>query len=107
VWWPAGSVVNTLLGPERTTVVVLLSALDAVRLPWVGGVWWLGLPGVAWVANCRWSAGAAGVVSVGSAGGCRRWGCGWLFVEICIVDASIFVVKLSRADGGCLGTRSR
>jgi hypothetical protein len=32
---------------------------------------------------------------------------GWLFVEICIVDASIFVVKLSRANGGCLGTRSR
>jgi len=23
------------------------------------------------------------------------------------VDASIFVVKLLRADGGCLGTRSR
>jgi hypothetical protein len=32
---------------------------------------------------------------------------GGLFVEMCIVDASIFVVKLSRADGGCLGTRSR
>ena len=34
-------------------------------------------------------------------------GCGWLFVENCTVDASIFVVKLLRADGGCLGTRSR
>ena len=34
-------------------------------------------------------------------------GVGWLCVEICIVDASIFVVKLSRANGGCLGTRSR
>jgi hypothetical protein len=46
---------------------------------------------------------------------------GWLWVEICIVDASIlFVVvlvgwscglcvlgKLVRADGGCLGTRGR
>ena len=32
---------------------------------------------------------------------------GWLLVENCTVDASIFVVKLSRADGGCLGTRSR
>jgi hypothetical protein len=32
---------------------------------------------------------------------------GWLFVENCTVDASIFVVKLSRANGGCLGTRSR
>jgi hypothetical protein len=35
------------------------------------------------------------------------WLAGWLLVENCIVDASIFVVKLSRADGGCLGTRSR
>jgi hypothetical protein len=34
-------------------------------------------------------------------------GVGWLLVEMCIVDASIFVVKLSRADGGCLGTRGR
>ena len=32
---------------------------------------------------------------------------GWSFVENCTVDASIFVVKLSRANGGCLGTRSR
>jgi hypothetical protein len=44
------------------------------------------------------------------------WGGGLLVVgvgvvcvlfESCIVDASIFVVKLLRADGGCLGTRSR
>lgn len=38
------------------------------------------------------------------------WGCevvGWSFVENCTVDASIFVVKLSRANGECLGTRSR
>ena len=42
------------------------------------------------------------------AGGRLWWGgCGWLFVENCTVDASIFVVKLLRADGGCLGTRSR
>lgn len=32
---------------------------------------------------------------------------GGLFVENYTVDASIFVVKLSRANGGCLGTRSR
>ena len=37
----------------------------------------------------------------------RVCGCGCVFVENCIVDASIFVVKLLRADGGCLGTRSR
>ena len=41
-----------------------------------------------------------------------RLGCGvvvWVrvLVESCIVDASIFVVKLLRANGGCLGTRSR
>ena len=39
------------------------------------------------------------------------WGawCGWgcPSLENCIVDASIFVVKLLRAHGGCLGTRSR
>jgi len=40
-------------------------------------------------------------------GGVGWWGVGWSLVEMCIVDASIFVVKLSRADGGCLGTRSR
>ena len=35
---------------------------------------------------------------------------GWLFLvvfENCRVDASIFVVKLLRAHGGCLGFRSR
>ena len=32
---------------------------------------------------------------------------GWSLFENCTVDASIFVVKLSRANGGCLGTRSR
>ena len=33
----------------------------------------------------------------------------WSLFENCIVDASIFifVVKLVRAHGGCLGTRSR
>lgn len=39
--------------------------------------------------------------------GVALWVVGWLFVENCTVDASIFVVKLSRANGGCLGTRSR
>jgi hypothetical protein len=32
---------------------------------------------------------------------------GWSLFENCTVDASIFVVKLPRADGECLGTRSR
>jgi len=50
---------------------------------------------------------------------CGGWWCGWLVVgvggcrvlfENCTVDASILfcvVVKLLRAHGGCLGTRSR
>ena len=48
--------------------------------------------------------------SAGCSGfGVGWWVVGWLLVENCTVDASIlfFVVKLSRADGGCLGTRSR
>jgi hypothetical protein len=32
---------------------------------------------------------------------------GWSLFENCTVDASIFVVKLPRANGECLGTRSR
>ncbi len=43
----------------------------------------------------------------GGVAGVGLWVVGWLFVENCTVDASIFVVKLSRANGGCLGTRSR
>ena len=39
--------------------------------------------------------------------GCVWWVWVWVLVESCIVDASIFVVKLLRAHGGCLGTRSR
>jgi hypothetical protein len=35
----------------------------------------------------------------------RGWGCSLL--ENCTVDASIFVAKLLRAHGGCLGIRSR
>ena len=56
------------------------------------GFWWLGpFFGVWLVGLLVWGV----------------WVVGWSFVENCIVDASIFVVKLSRADGGCLGTRSR
>ena len=42
-------------------------------------------------------------------GGERLRVVGWSLVENCTVDASILfsVVKLSRANGGCLGTRSR
>jgi hypothetical protein len=58
------------------------------------------------------SSGARHGLALHTAGGSWVW-CGadrvvgWSFVENCTVDASIFVVKLSRANGGCLGTRSR
>ena len=55
-------------------------------------------------SNCS---GVVGVVvpaaGVGGGGVCGVW----LLFENCTVDASIFVVKLLRAVGGCLGTRSR
>jgi hypothetical protein len=82
-----GGAVNTLLGPEETSprvCGVVLGWCNATfgchtgpRRRGVGVWWWL------------W-----GVV-------------GWPLFENCTVDASIFVVKLPRADGGCLGTRSR
>ena len=85
--------VSTLLGPERTTGAAGAAVVVSERQAWPGrsyrsrdsavaviGVWWV----VVWVV-------------------------GWLLVENCTVDASILfsVVKLSRANGGCLGTRSR
>ena len=53
-------------------------------------------------------------VVCGCAFGCGCAGCRWwvwvvggVLFENCTVDASIFVVKFVRANGGCLGTRSR
>jgi hypothetical protein len=45
----------------------------------------------------------------GDGGAGRRSWWGWIrpYLENCTVDASIFVAKLERAHGGCLGTRSR
>jgi hypothetical protein len=51
-------------------------------------------------------AGVAREADAGLAGVTVWGGHGWLF-ENCTVDASIFVVKLLRAHGGCLGIRSR
>jgi hypothetical protein len=79
-----GGVCGTLLGPEGTR-----------------GAWFLGLccPAcagghTAWLPVGGW-VGVPGGVGVG------------LLFENCTVDASIFVVKLLRAYGGCLGTRGR
>ncbi len=88
-----GENVSTLLGPEGTTVVLLFQRLGQPP------VWGLEVcqawPGLTYRRfEDRVWCGADRVV-------------GWSFVENCTVDASIFVVKLSRANGECLGTRSR
>jgi hypothetical protein len=83
---------DTLLGPEGTI------RTTPVGLGWVG----LLVPGMIsghTVEGLSLVGGFSAGVLVGVVG--------WLLVEMCIVDASIFVVKLSRADGGCLGTGSR
>ena len=77
-WVSAG---GALLGPEAITACLWVEAC-------CGCVLW-SVP----VSACPWM----------GAGGCR----GRLLVENCTVDASIFVFKLLRAHGGCLGTRSR
>ena len=74
------------------------------------------------VGGCGWGAGGVACGPVHTKlfvlvlPGCARWwGCGWVVggdrdrpsFENCTVDASIFIFKLVRAHGGCLGTRSR
>ena len=83
---------STLLGPERTTEILLVA--DAPRVGWLGFQSRHNL--VFHTGHCGGAGGGCGVV-------------GWSLVENCTVDASILfsVVKLSRANGGCLGTRSR
>ena len=69
---------------------------------------------VAWLFLVCWRVGSGrGFVGLVHAvrlpgGGCAAGG-GWdrPYFENCTVDASIFVFKLVRAHGGCLGTRSR
>src|SRR4051794_22451640 len=83
-WWWAESI---LLGPEGTDMLWCVCCF--------------GLPGMAcchkpdpWVVDV-----------VGLRGWVEVWWCGvvgWSLVENYTVDASIFVVKLSRANGGCL-----
>ncbi len=82
-----GAGADILLGPEGTGRA---------------GVWVVVLGGAPRRAYCFTSGRWAGV----GVGVCGVW-CAGLLVENCTVDASIFVVKLVRASGGCLGTRSR
>ena len=94
-WWKA---ISTLLGPERTTAGLRTGGCCFRTVQaWPGLAYRPGEPasGKGVVFLGVWC-GVVGVV-------------GWLLVENCTVDASILfsVVKLSRANGGCLGTRSR
>jgi hypothetical protein len=63
----------------------------------------------AWPCTYTYLLASVGRLFCGVGGGvvCAVGVVGWSLVENCTVDASIFVVKLSRANGGCLGTRSR
>ena len=87
-----------------------------VRLWWVVARCWVLKKSNVFFVVCV-AAGGCWVVSVVLAAS-NRLGCVLLgvggglvgvrsFFENCTVDASIFVVKLVRAHGGCLGTRSR
>ncbi len=126
-----GWFVGALLGPEGTRVSpVPCWWLPGVFPSLVAGGWWglsggwgvwvvsgccglvclpyrfLGLLGssVLWVRRVS-CLGVGGLVGWGFGGGVWAGVRSWF--ENCIVDASIFVAKLLRAHGGCLGTRSR
>jgi hypothetical protein len=91
-----GECSDILLGPEGTSAVARL---------WRGCLVFLGSGPwpVTKLLSLSWGFGL--VVGVGVWWSCGWWG--WSLFENCTVDASIFVVKLPRADGECLGTRSR
>jgi hypothetical protein len=100
--------VGTLLGPEGTgcvlirfvtglcLVVVVSSSFCCVGGGGVVAGWGLDRSG----CYLHRTASLFRRAAVGS-------GDGRPYLENCTVDASIFVVKLIRAHGGCLGTRSR
>jgi hypothetical protein len=99
--WGVGSS-NTLLGPEGTGV-----------MPWTSeptGSSAAGPP----LRGCGGGGGfGADRTGISTRTGGLRVGRRWVgcrdrpYLENCTVDASIFVAKLLRAHGGCLGTRSR
>jgi hypothetical protein len=82
------AVVGTLLGPEGTRRV------GGCCLGCRACLWWSYRLAVCGLFPWWW-------------GWWLRWGWVWWLFEMCIVDASIFVVKLLRAHGGCLGIRDR
>lgn len=90
---------GTLLGPEESGRAHPIE-FESLRVVWLGGVLW-----------CPGFFVRAGLLEIASRllAWIRVWVGVWSLFENCIVDASIFifVVKLVRAHGGCLGTRSR
>jgi hypothetical protein len=125
-WWNGvwvrlgwGDKHGTLLGPEGTTVRwepgrwsgCFGVGVDASVSGWMLRWGCCFGPGMAWscipseMSRCRRV--FFGGVFLGAGAG--LWVVGWSLVENYTVDASILfcVVKLSRANGGCLGTRSR
>ena len=93
-WWGRSDI---LLGPEETSVT--RPGFRGVVLVFSGSV----RPGHQTALVVRGASGFVEWCGCVVAVGVR----GWPLFENCTVDASIFVVKLSRADGECLGTRSR
>jgi hypothetical protein len=94
--WKVSCLVLGLGVKKMASCWVLKEQPPAVRAP-VGGKWLL-----VSVQACSWAYTGVGwrVWCV-----CVVWVC--LLFENCTVDASIFVVKFVRANGGCLGMRSR
>ena len=87
---------DILLGPERTTVGLGFRGC---------GPGFRGLVVVSGRCHLLPNCVRDTVVFVGR--GWWVWVVGGVLFENCTVDASIFVVKFVRANGGCLGTRSR
>jgi hypothetical protein len=120
----------TAIGPRTASGLAFGSVLGCGSGWWCG---WFGVPDI--LLGPEGTSACDGVAGFGSSGpvwpsvakllhdvslwsGFRRGGCcgvcggwvgvrGWPLFENCTVDASIFVVKLPRANGECLGTRSR
>ena len=90
-----------------------------LSLLWWGGCLWVWGVGVCFFVRAGllpYRPGSLMPVGLPFWGGFAGWGFGvlvvgwagcWLLFVNCIVDASIFVAKLFRAHGGCLGTRGR
>jgi hypothetical protein len=102
----------TVTGPRTAFMVIFRGGCGGVdRVGGAAGGWRSDIllgPEETSVA-CSSGQARAGHQTACCCGGCvvAGWSGCWSLFENCTVDASIFVVKLPRADGECLGTRSR